>query len=253
VKLVEEYAMAAVERNRRATIARLGLEGSQPRQDAPWFTFSASGDTLTMRVFGEIGSGNQDPAPLIEAIGKAREVGLWINSVGGNLDISKRIRTAIAGRKTTARIQRVASSAAAELAISADLRLIEKSSRIMMHRTKSILLGNSDELREEASRLDERDVELVRYISERTFQTAETVAGWLDAEKKFSASEALAAGIAHQIVDDSPEPAAPPPLNPVELVLNAVRGLGRLDVTKEQKRLMFGELTMWLKLNVIEE
>lgn len=153
-----------------------------------------------------------DPGAFVKALAevKADTIHLRINSPGGDVFGARAMMTAITAHpaKVIAHVDGLAASAASFLMLSADRIEISDGAFVMIHAPWAGIQGNADALREEADLLDKIGAAMASDYAKRAGVDLKTVAGWMDGETWFSASEALTAGLVDEIVDSVPAKAA---------------------------------------------
>lgn len=142
---------------------------------------------------------------LFAAIEAARgdSIELTIASPGGSAVCAVALFEVLIGHpcRVVARMAH-AESGAALVAMGADLRRIDRSGRVMLHRTQhgSLEKANAETLRSCADNLDMIDRLAVEIFAAATSRPAAEIEAWERASTTFSAREALAAGLAHEVV-----------------------------------------------------
>ena len=148
-----------------------------------------------------------DPAKvvaLLRGAPDAKTIVVRLNSAGGNAFDGIAIMNALKDHpaRVTVKVDGLAASAAALIALGADEVEIGDGAFMMLHRTSAAAFGNGTDLRELAATMAKVDGELVVAIAKRCRKPVETVRGWLDAETWFTGDEAVAAGLADKVVSD---------------------------------------------------
>lgn len=174
-------------------------------------------------------------ASALRSIG-AQDVTVNINSPGGDFFEGVAIYNLLRDHphQVTVRIIGLAASAASVIAMAGDRIEIAKSASVMIHKVWSIVIGNSDDLREAAKVFDRFDDTLAELYSERSGQAKQDVAGLLAAETWFNGNEAVAHGFADalmpadQLHEDETEPAHARALRRIEAAL-ACQGIPRSE------------------------
>ncbi|WP_416046685.1 head maturation protease, ClpP-related [Cupriavidus basilensis] len=128
----------------------------------------------------------------------ADTIHLRVNSPGGDVFAARAMEAALRGHsaKIIAHVDGLAASAASFLIMAADEIEISDGGFVMIHKAWTALWGNANDLRSEADLLDKIDATLVSTYAQRTGQSAEDIAAWMDAETWLSADEAIAKGFA---------------------------------------------------------
>ena len=125
-----------------------------------WYRIEAStGSIPEILIYGDIADYNIDSATFrrdLFAI-KAPEVNVRINSRGGGVFEGIAIHNALRDHpaKITAYIDSLAASIAAYIAMGADIRVMAKASRMMIHEAQGVVGGTAKDLRDTADLLDD--------------------------------------------------------------------------------------------------
>jgi ATP-dependent Clp protease protease subunit len=138
------------------------------------------------------------------------KVFLTVDSDGGSCDVAEQVFNLLKGHDTEVFIRR-AHSAAFIVMLAGKKISVAHDGILMTHRSILSVLGQAEDLRKSADRLDALDVRLNQIIADRTGQSIETVEGWhQDGDRYFTPEEALSLGIVHAIAD-KPVPAVVKP------------------------------------------
>ena len=189
-------------------------------------------------IFDDIGIFGATADDLIAQIGNAQKLSLTINSRGGDSRTAWKVFDALADRQVECDIIGACYSSAIIIAQSAARIRVEQSARLMVHPARTWILADEIELFEAAKTMRATNGRLRELFALKTGQTAATVAGWMDGKDHyFSAPEAVAAGLAHDIFTLPPaqpiEPGAPTPPGPTPdetLFFNFLRAFGPFHV-----------------------
>lgn len=137
-----------------------------------------------------------------------KEIRLHINSPGGEVFEGIAIMNAL--RNHPARVVAIAdglaASAASFIACSADTLIMGRNSELMIHTAWGICIGDADDMRDLAGKLDHMNDNIASIYAAKA---GGTTADWLSpmrAETWYSADEAVAAGLADRV--ETAEPAA---------------------------------------------
>ena len=164
--------------------------------------------SLELDLYGSVGDpAGIDPAKVVALLRNApgaKVITVRLNSAGGNAFDGVAIMNALQDHpaKVTVKVDGLAASAAALIALAGNTVEIGEGSFLMVHRTSAAAFGNGTDLRELAATMNKVDAELVVAIAKRCRKPVETVRGWLDAETWFTGNEAVAAGLADKAVAD---------------------------------------------------
>jgi ATP-dependent protease ClpP protease subunit len=105
--------------------------------------------------------------------------------------------------EVTGLVEGVAASMGLWLFLACDIRKMTKHSRVMIHRAKGVVGGESEAIRAYADMMDAEGERLTAILIERTGQSAEIVATWLKpgVDKWLTAKECRDMGICHEIIE----------------------------------------------------
>jgi ATP-dependent protease ClpP protease subunit len=145
------------------------------------------------------------------AIADVDRINLYINSTGGEVYDGIAILNVIRRTKAYVRIQvdGIAASAASFIAMGGDELVMARNSELMIHDASAFAWGNAEQLAKESAVLDRLSQNIAGVYAERA---GGDVADWraaMKAETWYSAQEAVDAGLASSIADDS-DPASDP-------------------------------------------
>jgi ATP-dependent protease ClpP protease subunit len=177
-----------------------------------WYKIQAkSDDVAEISIFGDIGNswfseGVTDASfkEDFDKIKDSKDIRLVINSSGGNLFMGLSIYNIIASRRdrVSVEVYGVAASAASIIALGGrDLKMRE-GTFFMIHNAMAMVAGNAKDLRDMADTLDKVSGELVNIYETHSDLSVDEIKGYMDDEKWFTASEAIDAGFATEIVDE---------------------------------------------------
>jgi ATP-dependent protease ClpP protease subunit len=202
--------VALAERGRQLTGVHRGQSGSLRVEAA------TSGRTA-VRVYGFIGSWFDDES--VTAASFAREldgigdggIDLHLNSGGGSVFDAIAMHAALLNHPSdiVSYVDGVAASAASFLAMAGDEIVIEKPAKMMIHDASGLVLGNAADMREMADLLDELSDTIAGIYADRA---GGKVADWRAAMLRttwYGSAEAVKAGLADRIANDSKRTAAP--------------------------------------------
>ena len=133
-----------------------------------------------------------------------------IDSAGGDVYEGFAIASAIQRYEgeTHVYIDGMAASAASYIALMGDYITMNDYAMFMIHNAWTLAVGNRDELRETADRLEGIDSTIAGIISKRSGMELEEVKSAMGAETWFTADEALAAGMCNEVVETEQRVAA---------------------------------------------
>ena len=243
------------------------------RYSAP--RMAAGSDEAEVKLYGEIITGmpedwkwdkeDKSASDFDAAIKKAitdgaRNLLLRINSPGGYVKEAVAMRSTLvtAGfEKIKIRIEGLCASAATILATIPGAHVqIARGSEYMIHNALTWGFGNANDLSEIVESLQRTDADLREFYVERTGKTDEEVKAWMDAERWFTAKEAVENGFADEIL---PEEKDIPAVACVSAsAMNAMRGMYKhipeaITVSNESPTVAVGDPTEIKKSEQEEE
>lgn len=148
------------------------------------------------RVLAEIGDGGID---------------LHINSGGGSVFDGVAMQAALRNHSSdvVSYVDGLAASAATFLAMAGDEIVIEGPGMMMVHEASGVVLGNKRDMRALADVLDKIDGEIAGMYADRAGGDVAAWAAAMEATTWYTSAQAVAAGLADRIANDSSKPAAP--------------------------------------------
>lgn len=170
----------------------------------------AKTDEETIYLYDTIGMWGVDAEKFVRDItgSKAKTIHLRINSPGGSVFDARAMETAIAQSKanTIAHIDGMAASAATYIAMAADEVEISEGGFFMIHNAMSMVMGNKDDMLQEAALLEKIDDSISKTYQRRTGKDEAEVKAWMNSETWFTADEALESGFVDRVFKgDKPE------------------------------------------------
>lgn len=182
-------------------------------QAGDWYRISNAEDRAEVFIYGPID--DWDGVSASEFVRElrgitAKAIDLHVNSPGGLVFDAIAIHAALKNHAATVNVHvdGLAASAASFVAMAGDTVTIEKPAKMMVHDANGLVLGNAADMREMADLLDELSDTIAGIYSDRA---GGTVAKWREAmraETWYSAADAVKAGLADKVANDS-KPAAP--------------------------------------------
>ena len=138
---------------------------------------------------------------------KAPNITLRINSPGGSVFDGLAIFNAVREHPATVttRVDGLAASMASLIALAGDRVEIADNAFMMIHNPWSIAIGDANEMRKEADLLDKVASPVLAAYVEKTGQNEADIAALMDDETWFNADEALAIGLADEVLADKDE------------------------------------------------
>lgn len=137
----------------------------------------------------------------LKALGKVDLITVRINSYGGDVAQGLTIYRLLADHsaKVVAHIDGIAASIASVIAMAAEEIHISEAGFLMIHNAWGIAIGNAEDMRSAAARLDMTTGSIRDVYVARTGNNLDQVKKWMDSETWFTASEAVEHGFASEI------------------------------------------------------
>lgn len=159
-------------------------------------------DTIGADFFG--GVGLNDVKDAFNTLEKATEITIRINSPGGSMFEGIAIYNYLRQQrvKTISVVEGVAASAASLVALGADVVTMADGAFYMIHNAHLGTFGDRNQLREAADQIEQFDIQLRKFYSQKTGLSVEDIAAMMDAETWLSADDALA----KNFIDEVKEP-----------------------------------------------
>jgi ATP-dependent Clp endopeptidase proteolytic subunit ClpP len=153
---------------------------------------------------GPFGVSAKEVADVLDALpDDVREIRLHINSPGGIASEGVAILNLL--RQHPARVVAVvdglAASAASLIACGADETVMARNSELMIHAAWGVVVGNADDMREVADRLDHLTRNLAQVYADKAGGTVEEWLAAMKAESWYMAEEAVSAGLADRVLE----------------------------------------------------
>lgn len=142
----------------------------------------------------------------LAALGKVTTINLHINSPGGDVFDGFAIYNQLAHHpaRIEVDIDGVAASIASIIAMAGDEIRIAKNAQLMIHNPRGFAAGDEAEMQRVAALLRNVKANLVDTYRDRTGNTAEKLAAWMDEETWFSATAAVEHGFATAVSKETP-------------------------------------------------
>lgn len=139
----------------------------------------------------------------LKTIGDVAELDVRINSYGGDVFDGLAIYRQLvdAKPKITTHIDGIAASAASVVAMAGETIQIAAGGQLMIHDAWTIGIGNAEELRAVADRIDMSSQEMAKLYAARTGRTETECRDWMRAETWMTAQEAVDRGFADEVAD----------------------------------------------------
>ena len=159
--------------------------------------------TAELQIYDVIGWGGVSAKDFVAQLNAlpAGPVTVCINSPGGDVWDGLAIHAALAARAdVTVRIDGLAGSMASVVAMAGETVQIAENAFFMIHDPTAEVGGGAAQLRSRADGLEKIAATMRDVYAKRTGQTPETVAQWMSAETWWNATEAVAVGLADEII-----------------------------------------------------
>jgi ATP-dependent protease ClpP protease subunit len=201
------HLLALAERGRKFAVSQ-----KTHNSTGDWYRIvNADGDRAEMYIYGVIGS-DWDPDDVtagsftrdLRAI-KAPSIDLHINSPGGLVFDGVAIYSALLNHPATVDVfvDGIAASAASFVAMAGETITVEKPAKMMIHNSHGMVIGSTDDFREMADLLADLDGTIAEIYSDRAGGPVEKWREAMRAETWYSASEAVEAGLADRVANDT--------------------------------------------------
>jgi ATP-dependent protease ClpP protease subunit len=165
-----------------------------------WFRVERCGEKAFLHIRDEIGFGDGDVSDLLEQIGGAKDIELFVNSTGGCGSAAEQIFTAIKHRTSIATITGACASAAVRITHAARRVRIVPEGYMLIHSPRCWMFASIAEARETITDLEQLTLTHWNALCARV-RDPDMVHGWLTDGKDhtFSADEAWHAGLVDEI------------------------------------------------------
>jgi len=182
----------------------------------PWFNLvnhDTKNKTATFRISDQIGKdwwtgdgvAAKEFVDSLEALGDVDQITLYINSPGGNvydgLEIYNNLKRNPAN--VTVYVDGIAASIASVIAMAGDEIIMPSNTEMMIHNPSTWAVGDSEEMRKVANRLDEVKDRLLQPYINFTNKSAEEISELMDSETYMSAEKAVELGFATKVEDSA--------------------------------------------------
>lgn len=188
------------------------VSGDQPRRD--WYAFSAKAGSrkALLRIYDEIawyGTSARSFADELDDL-DVDEIDLRLNSPGGHAWDGLAIFNALRAHpaKITVTVDGMAASAASAIAMAGDRIVMNRGSVMMIHDASGFAMGNAKVMTKTADWLDKLSDSYADVYAARAGGTPDEWRAVMVEETWYKAQEAVDAGLADELIDDSPEPSS---------------------------------------------
>lgn len=183
---------------------------STAAEPAPWYRMEANtaGNSAEVFIYGAIGGWyGVDATQFVRDLATldVNEIQLRVNSPGGSVYDGVAIMNALKRHKANvvASVDGIAASAASFIIMAADEIQMGPGAEVMIHDAWAYTMGNADELTDEAAHLDRISNSIASLYASRAGGTTEQWRDAMKAESWYSATEAVAAGLADSVTGDT--------------------------------------------------
>ena len=170
-----------------------------------------AGGAQTLYIYDEISWWGVNAEDFVKELNKsdAEEIHIRINSPGGAVFDGTSIYNAIKRHKskTVIHIDGLAASIASVIAMAGDEVRMSENAFFMIHEPWSVVIGDSQMMRDEADLLDKVSGTILNTYTKKTGKTDDEIKSWMQAETWFTAQEAKDAGFIDLIDDDQEQKA----------------------------------------------
>lgn len=181
----------------------------QPRNGPQsWYRIGnySAGGSADVWVYDEIGYWGITALDFVRELSalNATEIALHINSPGGDVFDGIAIYNAIRNHPATvtSHVDGLAASAASFIACAADRTVMQPQAQMMIHEASGLCIGPADDMRAMAELLEKTSGSLADIYATTRGGTAEAWRAAMQAESWYTAEEAVAAGLAHEVAAD---------------------------------------------------
>jgi len=205
----------------RLRTARPRAQLRQGRTDWYRITNTVSGGTATVHIYDEIGYWGVTAAEFVAELSQvtASAIDVHLNSPGGEIFDGIAIMNALRSHPATVTtyVDSLAASIASVIAMAGDRIVMAPNSQLMIHDGSGICIGNAAEMREMADLLDRQSDNIAAVYADRAGGTVEEWRARMTAETWYSAEEAVAAGLADEVLSSRTSPDENSPQNSWDL------------------------------------
>ncbi len=171
----------------------------------PSIKFSAKKHAAEIILYGDIGFDitAREFSDELKALGSPKDITVRINSFGGDVfdGVAIYSRLIDSGAKITVFIDGIAASAASVIAMAGKEIHIAEAGFVMIHDAWTLSMGNADELRKTAARLEAVSEQIAGIYQRRTGRDMDNIREWMAAETEFNASQAVEFGFATSVFE----------------------------------------------------
>lgn len=192
---------------REAWLARLRRPLSRVRQgqEDQWYRIQAkAGETPALYIYDEIGYWGDSAKSLVDQLQKIEgdKLDVHVNSPGGDIFDGLAIYQALKDHKAevTVHVDGVAASIASVIAMAGDRVIMAPKASMMVHDGWTMAVGSAKDMRKTADLLDKQSDIIASVYADKTGQPVEFWREVMGEDSWYDADEALAAGLADEVV-----------------------------------------------------
>ncbi len=177
-----------------------------------WFSIQAKADRVEILIYDQIGKdwfggdgvSSKEFAEALKEIPAKTEILVCINSPGGNVWDGLAIYNQLKARReyVTTRVDGVAASIASIIALAGKSLEMPKNSLLMIHDPSGMVMGNAEDMRDMAARLDSHADLLAGIYAEKTGKSREYMRGKMRDETWYDGDQASSAGFADTVTEE---------------------------------------------------
>ncbi|MDZ5712246.1 head maturation protease, ClpP-related [Jeotgalibacillus haloalkalitolerans] len=184
----------------------------------PEFKTAVNGNEATLYIYGDIGESWWDDSVSANEVKdflngtNANVIHVHINSLGGDAFDGVAIHNQLKSHKAKiiVHVDGIAASAASVIAMAGDEINMPATSMLMIHNAWTFAYGNARELRKVAEDLDKISHSVSEAYMTRFVGTREELNQLLDQEEFLTAEEAIAFGLADEVIEEAEETSREP-------------------------------------------
>jgi len=205
----------------RLRTARPRAQLRQGRNDWYRITNAMGGGPATVHIYDEIGYWGITASDFVRELSalNATQIDLHLNSPGGEIFDGIAIMNALRSHSATVTtyVDSLAASIASVIAMAGDRIVMAPNSQLMIHDGSGFCIGNAAEMREMADLLDRQSDNIAAVYADRAGGTVEEWRARMTTETWYSAEEAVAAGLADEVLLSRTSPDENSPQNSWDL------------------------------------
>ncbi len=171
----------------------------------PSIKFTAKKHAAEIIIYGDIGFDitAKEFSDELKAMGDVKDITIRINSFGGDVfdGVAIYSRLIDSGADITVFIDGIAASAASVIAMAGKEIHIAEAGFVMIHDAWTMAMGNADELRKTAARLEAVSEQIAAIYQRRTGMDMAKIREMMAAETEFNAEQSVEFGFATEIFE----------------------------------------------------